>query len=250
MERIKYPRTPHLPWSPGRTNDDRVLKDVSHFEGKKVIVTEKMDGENTTIYSDGTTHARSIDSKGHPSRNWLKGKIPTFIHKLPKGWRVCGENLYAKHSIHYKHLWDYFMVFSIWNEYNECLSWDDTKTWCGLLGLTHVPILWYGKWSIDALRDFGEYSKVEGEDDEQEGYVVRLYNSFRLEAFGRTVAKYVRENHVQTNEHWIHQGIVKNELASHAVNRCGICRYCGRHYNDLFDDDCPSDDCPSNNGGV
>lgn len=47
--RIKYPRTLHLPWSPGRGDDDKVLS-----EGQ---VEEKLDGENTPIYQDGTCHA-------------------------------------------------------------------------------------------------------------------------------------------------------------------------------------------------
>lgn len=248
--KIKYPRTYHLPWSPGRTKDDRVLQNVDHFVGKKVVVTEKMDGECTTVYSDGVMHARSLDSKSHPSRDWLKAKMPRSIYDLPSGWRVCGENVYAKHSIHYKYLWDYFLVFSIWNDSNVCLSWEDTVEWCRLLGLTHVPILWYGEWSIDVLGSFTDYIKVEGEDDEQEGYVVRLYDSFPFDKFDVSVAKYVRKNHVQTDQHWMHKAIIKNELMPYPVNRCGICRYCGRYYEDLFDDDCPSDDCPSNNGGI
>lgn len=69
--RVKYPRTFHLPWSRSYTHDDKVLKHVQHFEGKEVVVTEKMDGENTTMYRD-YLHARSIDSKDHPSRHWIK----------------------------------------------------------------------------------------------------------------------------------------------------------------------------------
>ena len=41
----KYPSTPHLPWSPGTTESD-VFVTPSVFEGKEVVVTEKMDGEN------------------------------------------------------------------------------------------------------------------------------------------------------------------------------------------------------------
>ena len=37
----KYPRTLHLPWSEGATNDDKILKSVEHFEGKQVVITEK-----------------------------------------------------------------------------------------------------------------------------------------------------------------------------------------------------------------
>ena len=61
--RVKYPRTWHLPWSPGATADDRVLDSVSHFYGREIVVTTKMDGECTTMYSD-FLHARSIDCLG------------------------------------------------------------------------------------------------------------------------------------------------------------------------------------------
>ena len=62
MDRIKYPRTPHFPWSPGATDDDKILQDLSVFDKQPVVITEKMDGENTTIYADGYIHARSLDS--------------------------------------------------------------------------------------------------------------------------------------------------------------------------------------------
>ena len=59
---VKYPRTPHLPWSPGRTKDDRMLDDTKTFDGRSVVVTLKMDGENSTIYRD-RIHARSIEGE-------------------------------------------------------------------------------------------------------------------------------------------------------------------------------------------
>lgn len=45
VSRIKYPRTYHLPTSPGVTDDDRVLESYAGFEGQEIVVTEKMDGE-------------------------------------------------------------------------------------------------------------------------------------------------------------------------------------------------------------
>ena len=49
----KYPRTPHLPWSPGASDDDVRVADTAMSEGREVVVTEKLDGENTTLYADG-----------------------------------------------------------------------------------------------------------------------------------------------------------------------------------------------------
>lgn len=45
MERTKYPKTYHLSFSPNLQNDDRMLPSEKVFEGKTVIVTEKLDGE-------------------------------------------------------------------------------------------------------------------------------------------------------------------------------------------------------------
>lgn len=43
---IKYPRTYHLPWSPGTTKDDRIMKDIDTLLNNEVVITLKMDGEN------------------------------------------------------------------------------------------------------------------------------------------------------------------------------------------------------------
>jgi hypothetical protein len=45
----------------------------------------------------------------------------------------------------------------------------------------------------------------------KEGYVVRLASSFKFDDFNKSVAKFVRKNHVQTNEHWT-KNWIKNGL--------------------------------------
>lgn len=103
MTRIKYPRTPHLPWSPGASLDDTRMADVRTFEGQEIVVTEKLDGENTTLSRDGL-HARSLGPRPHPSRDWVKGLQGRIGYRIPGGWRLCGENLYARHSLAYEAL--------------------------------------------------------------------------------------------------------------------------------------------------
>ena len=83
------------------------------------------------MYRDGF-HARSLDTPAHPSRDWLWGIHRQIGHDIPEGWRVCGENLYAKHSIAYRNLTAHFLVFGIWNEKAEALSWKDTLEWAQL----------------------------------------------------------------------------------------------------------------------
>ena len=106
---MKYPRTFHLPNSPGRSSDDKVHADLSVFQGKNLMATIKMDGENTTMTRD-TVHARSLDSNDHESQHWVKSLWSQIRFNIPEGWRVCGENLFAKHSIAYKNLGSYFHV--------------------------------------------------------------------------------------------------------------------------------------------
>jgi len=203
----KYPRTYHLPWSLGSTSDDKILSSVNQFVGKEVVVTVKIDGENTSIYKDHI-HARSLDSKNNVSRNWLKNFAQNFQQDIPEEYRLCGENLFAKHSINYKNLKSYFYLFSVWNK-EICLDWDSTIEWASLLGVEVVPVIYRGLWDEKIIRDLYSEKFL---DNEMEGYVVRSTDSFSIDDFSTNVAKFVRKNHVQTEDHWMNQDIVRNEI--------------------------------------
>ena len=206
--RVKYPRTPHLPWSPGFTADDLHHRDLRRFDGQEVVVTEKMDGENTSLYRDAI-HARSLDSAHHPSRAWVKGLHGRIAHLIPEGWRLCGENCYAVHSLTYAALPSYFFLFSIWDEQNSCLGWTETEEWAALLELELPPVLYRGPFSERRLRGL-----TAGLDPErQEGIVVRLAAGFSYGEFGQSVAKWVRAGHVTTDQFWMSRPVVPNGLA-------------------------------------
>ena len=150
---VKYPRTHHCPWSPGIHDDDRAQKSMSQFDGKDIVVMMKMDGEQFTMYSD-YCHARSLDSDtSHPSRSWSRNFHSGIAHNIPEGWRVCAENLYAQHSIRYENLECFILAFTIWNEKNECLSWDDTTEWIELLELKTPQVLYEGIYDEKVLND-------------------------------------------------------------------------------------------------
>jgi hypothetical protein len=197
MSRFKYPRTCHFPFSEGATDDDKILTSTDHFKGQIVVVTEKMDGENTTVYSDHC-HARSIDSKHKSYHSWLLSYISSFQRQIPDDWRICGEYLYAKHSIGYDNLPSYFMVFSIWDETNTCLSWSDTVDLCADLGLEHVPVIYQGEYDEELIKKLAKQTVEKG----GEGIVVRLEKGFNYNDFSKSIAKFVRKNHVQTDSSW------------------------------------------------
>lgn len=211
MAIVKYPRTPHIPWSEGRSGRDIDLNDVSHFERMdRVIVTEKLDGENTSLYCDHI-HARSLTFKNHPSRHWIRTRHAEIQYLMPGDYfRICGENVFAKHSIQYDRLTDYFYVFAVFDEQNNCLSWEDTVNQCEKYQLTHVPVLYEGPWDEEHIRSLMGSPSAFG--DESEGYVVRNASPFYYDYFHQNVAKFVRENHVQTDEHWMNRPIIQNVL--------------------------------------
>lgn len=205
MKRYKYPRTLHVPWSPGATKDDKIAAEVVL---KDFIFTEKMDGECTTIYSDGYTHARSTTSNHHWSRSRVKQLAGQISSKLPIGYRLVGENVYATHSIEYSNLeneygenW-FFQLFAVIDEVFGVLSWEETKNWAEYLEIPHVPV-WRKVYNPapTKLDDKSIPSLVKN----LEGYVVRNLHGFRYEDHQENVFKYVRAGHVQTDQHWMHK---------------------------------------------
>jgi hypothetical protein len=203
---VKYPRTYHVHWSK-MGKDDRQLANDDCFKGKRVIGSLKLDGENTSMYKD-YIHARSLDSNSHPTRDWVKGLWSRMSYLLDDNMRVCGENLYAVHSVEYRDLPSYFMAFSVWMD-NQCLSWDETTDYCKVLGLEVVPVIYDGIYNKEAIiKSFAPYEKS------HEGYTIRLADSFTYADFRRSVAKYVRPEFRQvvnnSHGHWISQKIKTN----------------------------------------
>jgi len=208
---FKYPKTFHFSWSkPDPHGNDRVHDDVDHFAGKEIVVTEKLDGENTSMYCD-KIHARSIDSGYHPSRTWVKALHASICRDIPKGTRICGENMQAKHAIFYDRLPSYFFVFGIYDDKNFCLPWDETVLFAKLFGLETVPVLYRGIWDKDKVHACFSGKSVFGA--EQEGYVVRVASGFSYNDFTYNVSKYVRPGHVAGDtEHWSKTGYMPNKL--------------------------------------
>ena len=205
----KHPRIPHLPWSPGWSRDDLKLSGVSNFKKQYVVVTLKMDGMNISMYNNWI-HARSVEYlMRHESTDYVKGLYSKIMRDIPDGWRVCGENLHAKHSIHYQNLPAFFLVHSIWNDRGRCLPWCETEEWTELLGLQTVPVVYCGMFDYNIVRHM---HMDEYQGDECEGFVVRHAESFERIGAHLCMAKFVRAGHVQTDEHWLNQPVVYNKL--------------------------------------
>lgn len=217
MTSPKYPRMSHLPWSSGGTKDDRRLSDLSSLLNVKTTLTEKMDGSNVCLERDRVFARSHNQAPDHPSFDLLKAFHASVRHKIPEGLQVFGEWLYAKLSIHYQGLPSYLMAFGVRNlDSLFWLSWEDTELWAEELGVPTVPVLDKRRiYSTEAqLETYTEYRATDFSvgGGIMEGLVVRQTLEFPDEDFPRVVAKWVRKNHVQTDDHWRTQPIVRNLL--------------------------------------
>jgi hypothetical protein len=210
----KYPRTPHLPWSPGGTRDDKRLTVLDQLYGRTLVFTEKLDGSNLCLTADAVYARSHSGAPRHPSFDAAKALHARVRHLIPRYFSVFGEWCMAVHSIKYNGLPHYFNLFAIRDdEAGVWLPWDKMEAWAGNWGVDTVPeLLRTTVESEQELRkvteDLARQPSVYGA--QREGLVVRpCYDAYSDEAFWRFTAKWVREDHVQTDEHWSKGDFIK-----------------------------------------
>lgn len=213
---LKYPRSFHLPWSPGGTSDDKRLRDVDALVGVEIVVTEKCDGSNLT-YTRSNVFSRSHSGPpAHPSFDLAKATHGRLRHLIAEGLSVFCEYCFAVHSIVYDALPDASLVFGVRDDTRGLWwAWDMVEAQAAELGLPTVPVLFRGKVGSEReLRQLSESlaASPSAFGGECEGVVVRAALEFDDAAFGRSVGKWVRAGHVQTDEHWLHQAIRPQRL--------------------------------------
>lgn len=215
----KYPRTFHLPFSEGGASDDKRLKDALPFIKADLVISEKLDGSNISLEREGCFARSHNGPPTHSSFDYLKSFHSKIKHKIPENFQIFGEYVYARHSIHYTGLSDYIYIFGFRSleEGDEPVwgSWEEVEFWAEEIGLTTVPVLYKGKFETvfdfeNKVKKLCKESSLFGGD--REGVVVRIERLFKESEFERSVGKWVRKNHVQTDEHWMHQEICKNLL--------------------------------------
>lgn len=218
----KYPRSMHLPWSPGGTNDDKRLASVDHLLNQELVLTEKMDGSNVCLERQQVFARSHSGAPKHPSFDALKQLHGSIKHLIPGDrTQLFGEWCYARHSIEYTQLPGYLLLFGV-RAGTHWASWDEVRMWAAELHVPTVPMLAptlseICRFSLagdlqDFVESFAERASRCG--GEREGVVVRLARGFDDQEFPLALAKHVRANHVQTDDHWSSQQIVKNGLKS------------------------------------
>lgn len=220
----KYPRTSHFPYSPGATNDDRIMSsdDLEKLlESEELIFTEKLDGSNVCLTCNEVFARSHFGAPTHVSFNSLKKLHDQINYLIPEKISVFGEWTYAVHSIEYGMMNHPLNIFGVRDDITgQWWDWNGVEEMAMELRLPMVPVILRGPVSNKSILKkiiemLGTISSVYGPI--REGIVVRVASGVsddgeRLQG----LYKWVRAGHVQTTDHWTRQQ-VKRQPTLHQV---------------------------------
>lgn len=200
----KFPRIPHLPFSPGATSDDERLSRVRNLLGCPVVLMEKMDGANVCLTSE-TVYARSHSGTATGRMfDELKAHHAQVRHLIPPGFSVFAEWCAAVHTVEYEDqpgcVFPRLFVIGAREDVPEdedrWMPWETLYQWAGRLGCFVAPKIEVGVFSTEGgLRQAVERAARQQSrwGPRREGVVVRVLEEFDDDDFGICVAKYVNE---------------------------------------------------------
>jgi len=220
---VRYPHTPHLAaLSAISPRGDKVLsaKDVRELLAEEVIVEEKVDGANLgiSVSEDGEIAVQnrgdyvtrsSAAGQFRPLWGWLSFRTKQLIDTLRDERIIFGEWCYARHSVAYSRLPDWFLMFDVYDRRAQRFwSVERRNDLANELGIASVPLVARGRFHVADL--VAMIGKSQFGDDPMEGIVVcRDQGNWQVSR-----AKLVRAAFVQEiEEHWSHRRIVPNGLA-------------------------------------
>ena len=204
MSPPKFPSIGHWPASASVQRDDTYYSQPEFFVGREVVITEKLDGGNTCLFR-GEVYGRSVATPSHAG--WMAMVRKHHAWKTRAQPAVYyGEDLYGVHSIEYAPLHEEqtFRLFAVRVD-DRFLSQDEVAAEAVRLGLPSVPELFRGRFA--SLPEITAWFRAHiglpsPLGPTREGFVLRVAEGFAAADFARSVCKFVRPNHVQSDRHW------------------------------------------------
>lgn len=222
---FKFPSTPHLVVLDDiDIRDDKVMtqNERAEFLDHDLVVEEKVDGANLGI-SFSTSGELRLQNRGtyfHPPylgqwkhiSTWLTPNVDLLFDLIMDQYILFGEWSYARHTIPYNRLPDWFLGFDIFDKKVEkFISCQRRNEMFCDLGISGVPLLKHGYFSLDDLKTLLSISHLS--DQPAEG----LYLRFDTGAWLGQRAKLVNPEFIQTVEdHWSRNLIVPNRIGQEA----------------------------------
>lgn len=197
-----------------------IEKDLKDLLSCEVVIDEKFDGSIVSFAREGkniVTYGR----RNEIMRNGiLKDRNKAYRHldnwyweheenlrRIPNGYTIFGEWLYAKHTVFYNKLPDYWLLFDIFDGKEFIFLNDDWSDVMEEIDLWGAPRLELGWFTIDNLKRIAQREKsIYG--DRIEGFVVKNYEK-------QIFMKFVNREFdidLEENEHWLKKPLERNEL--------------------------------------
>jgi hypothetical protein len=219
----KFPHTPHLLWvGPGSPRNDKLLtaQEVADFVAAELVTEEKVDGANLgiSIGPDGlraqSRGNRLTPGKSHAQWNllwpWLAEHRVVLEEGLHGGLMLFGEWCYARHSVPYDALPDWFLAFDIFETHSQRFwSVERRNQWLQDRDIVSVPELSRGRFKKNQIPSLLGPSKVGHVP--MEGIYLRREKDGYLQARAKVVSVAFKQ---QIEEHWTRRAVVPNRLAS------------------------------------
>jgi ATP-dependent RNA circularization protein (DNA/RNA ligase family) len=218
---VRYPHTPHLASlsaTPPRGDKLLTAADARDLLSGEVTVEEKIDGANVGLsVSDGQLAVQnrgailtrsSAPEQFRPLWTWLGHRAVQLIDAIGEHLIIFGEWCYARHSVAYTRLPDWFLVFDVYDRSTERLwAVDRREDLARNIDLVCVPRIARGRFKLSELAPMIGRSRVS--DAQMEGIVVRRdEGDWQV---GR--AKLVHGAFVQNiEEHWSRRRLEPNHL--------------------------------------
>jgi hypothetical protein len=250
----KYPRTPHLEGSRLQAGDyDLSQIKFSEIAGRHLVVEEKIDGANCGIGFDSSGELR-LQSRGHyltggPReqqfallKQWTSEHLSALYECLGSRYLMYGEWMFAKHTVFYNRLPNYFLEFDVFDTQEDIfLSTPSRRRLLKDLPIHTAPVLHEGpikslaslqglignsafidtdaKLELDILAtEVGEPVERVFRETDVTGLMEGLY--IKVEEEDRVVdrLKFVRADFLaivdNSGSHWQDRRLVRNKLAA------------------------------------
>lgn len=186
----------------------------------RVTIEEKMDGANVgiirhkqgfSLQKRGSLVGVSEHEQFQFFHGWANQIKYEQIMSLPVGTLIYGELLFAKHTVFYNRLPDYFLAFDVFNVEHGWMPATDRDLFCKAHGFAQVPFVAEGIFQKAELADLIPSISNYGSEP-AEGIVIKRYKKDGT----KLQAKLVRPEFIkrmEENDHWMHQAVTRNELA-------------------------------------
>lgn len=220
---LKFPRTPHLFVMPGlNIRDDKILssEEQNLFYTNQVILEEKTDGANIGISFSSNGELR-VQNRGNyimtgfaPQFDkiwpWLSNRIAELHETLNERYVLFGEWCYAKHSIHYTKLPDWFLGFDVFDKQEyEFLNIERRNAILKSTNVAAIRMLGRGNFTQDELIELLKKQPSAYWNGKMEGLYLRLEDEHYL----KYRAKVVQTDFIQSiTNHWSKEKFVTNQL--------------------------------------